>query len=133
MRQGEGNAISINGGRPEATTIPWTASHHGHALETPAVILSQDAIQEFKVQSGIYSAEYGFRPTRSTWSARVARTSSRHHLRVQPQRRIRCLAVPDSNQLPQSAYKRESSTLRLNQFGFVAGGPVYIPETLRRA
>lgn len=30
------------------------------ALNTPSVILSQDAIQEFKVQSETYSVEFGF-------------------------------------------------------------------------
>jgi len=61
MRQGEGNAISINGGRPEGNNFTLDGLvNTDQAMETPAVILSQDAIQEVKVESGIYPAEYGF-------------------------------------------------------------------------
>jgi len=61
MRQGEGNAISINGGRPEGNNYTLDGLvNTDSAMETPAVILSQDAIQEFKVESGVYPAEYGF-------------------------------------------------------------------------
>jgi len=55
------NAISINGGRPEGNNFTLDGLvNTDQAMETPAVILSQDAIQEVKVQSGIYPAEYGF-------------------------------------------------------------------------
>ncbi len=61
MRQGAGNAISINGGRPESNNYTLDGlANTDTALNTPAVILSQDAIQEFKVQSETYSAEFGF-------------------------------------------------------------------------
>ncbi|PYT76342.1 MAG: hypothetical protein DMG40_26325, partial [Acidobacteria bacterium] len=61
MRQGEGNAISINGGRPTSNNYTLDGLvNTDTALNTPAVILSQDAIQEFRIQSETYSAEYGF-------------------------------------------------------------------------
>src|SRR5579863_7636536 len=61
MRQGEGDAISVNGGRPEGNNYTLDGLvNTDAALVTPAVILSQDAIQEFKVSSGTYAAEYGF-------------------------------------------------------------------------
>src|SRR5436190_10789095 len=61
MRQGQGNAISINGGRPTSNNYTLDGLvNTDTSLNTPAVILSQDAIQEFKEQSGTYSAEYGF-------------------------------------------------------------------------
>ena len=61
MRSGQGNAMSINGGRPESNNYTLDGLiNTDTSLVTPAVILSQDAIQEFKVQSGNYSAEYGF-------------------------------------------------------------------------
>src|SRR6478672_1914117 len=61
MRQGRGNAVSINGGRPEGNNYTLDGLiNTDTALVTPAVILSQDAIQEFKVSSGTYSAEYGY-------------------------------------------------------------------------
>ncbi len=57
----KGNAISINGGRPTSNNYTLDGLvNTDTALNTPAVILSQDAIQEFKVQSETYSAEYGF-------------------------------------------------------------------------
>ena len=77
MRGGEGNAISISGGRPESNNYTLDGMvNTDTALNTPAVILSQDAIQEFKVQSEDYSAEFDLARTRSTSSARVGRTSS---------------------------------------------------------
>ena len=61
MRQGVGNAISINGARPTSNNylLDGTANTDT-ALNTPAVVLSVDAIQEFKEQTSTYSAEYGF-------------------------------------------------------------------------
>src|SRR5262245_28562215 len=53
MRQGQGNAISINGGRPTSNNYTLDGLvNTDTSLNTPAVILSQDAIQEFKTQSG---------------------------------------------------------------------------------
>ena len=61
MRQGAGNAISINGSRPTSNNYLLDGtSNTDTALGTPAVILSVDAIQEFKEQTTTYSAEYGF-------------------------------------------------------------------------
>src|SRR5262249_46847386 len=61
MRHGVGNAISINGSRPTSNNYMLDgASNIDTALGTPAVILSVDAIQEFKEQTATYSAEYGF-------------------------------------------------------------------------
>ena len=67
MRQGEGNAISVNGGRPEGNNYTLDGLvNTDAALVTPAVMLSQDAIQEFKVSSGTYSADQGFSATQIT-------------------------------------------------------------------
>jgi hypothetical protein len=61
MRQGEGNAISLNGGRPEGNNYTLDGLvNTDPSLVTPAVIPSIDALQEFQVQSGAYSAEYGY-------------------------------------------------------------------------
>jgi hypothetical protein len=61
MRQGAGQAISLMGARPtsnnymiDGTSITDTA------LGTPSVMLSVDAMEEFKEQTKTYSAEYGF-------------------------------------------------------------------------
>jgi hypothetical protein len=120
MRQGEGNAISINGARPESNNYTLDGMvNTDTALNTPAVILSQDAIQEFKVQSETYSAEYGFSANQ-----------------------INIVSKAGTNQLHGSVFEFnrndafDASThfqpvkpeLRQNQFGFVLGGPVYIPK-----
>ena len=52
MRQGAGNAISINGGRPESNNYTLDGlANTDQALNTPAVILSQDAIRSSRSQA----------------------------------------------------------------------------------
>ncbi len=61
MRQGAGNAISLMGARPTSNNFMIDGtSNIDTALGTPAVILSVDAMEEFKEQTKTYSAEYGF-------------------------------------------------------------------------
>jgi outer membrane receptor protein involved in Fe transport len=61
MRQGVGNAISIQGARPTSNNfmIDGTTNLDTN-LGTPAVILSPDAMEEFTQQNKTYSAQYGF-------------------------------------------------------------------------
>ena len=120
MRQGEGNAISINGSRPTSNNYTLDGLiNTDTALNTPAVILSQDAIQEFKVQSETYSAAYGF----SANQINILSKSGTNQLHGTVFEFLRNNALDAASPL-QSAIPE----LRQNQFGFVVGGPVYIPK-----
>jgi hypothetical protein len=120
MRQGEGNAISINGGRPTSNNYTLDGLiNTDTALNTPAVILSQDAIQEFKIQSETYSAEYGF----SANQVNIVTKSGTNQLHGTAFEFLRNDAF--DAKAPLQASKPE---LRQNQFGFVLGGPIYIPK-----
>jgi hypothetical protein len=120
MRQGEGNAISINGGRPTSNNYTLDGLiNTDTALNTPAVILSQDAIQEFKIQSETYSAEYGF----SANQVNIVSKSGSNQLHGTAFEFLRNDAF--DAQAPLQSAKPE---LRQNQFGFVLGGPIYIPK-----
>lgn len=120
MRQGEGNAISINGSRPESTNYMLDGlANTDTALNTPAVILSQDAIQEFKVQSETYSAQYGF----SANQVNIVSKSGTNQLHGT----VFDFARNDAFDA-KGPFQTSIPKLRQNQFGFVAGGPVYIPK-----
>ncbi len=129
MRQGEGNAISINGGRPEGNNFTLDGLvNTDQAMETPAVILSQDAIQEFKVESGIYPAEYGFSASQVNIVSKSG--TNRLHGSIFESARNNDF---DAHPFPTAtnlitATPTTIAPLRLNQFGFVADGPVYIPK-----
>ncbi len=129
MRQGEGDAISINGGRPEGNNFTLDGlTNNDTAMETPVVILSQDAIQEFKVESGVYPAEYGF----SVGQVNLVSKSGTNSLHGSVFESNRSYAF-DAKPFPTATtYQANTPTfnpvLELNQFGFVAGGPVYIPK-----
>jgi hypothetical protein len=121
MRQGEGNGISINGGRPESNN--YTIDGLGAsdvALSTPAVILSIDAIQEFKVQSDTYSAEYGF----SANQVNIISKSGTNQLHGTLFEFDRNDAFDARSPIAQPTIPK----LRQNQFGFVVGGPVILPH-----
>jgi len=120
MRQGEGNAISINGARPESNNYTLDGvSNTDTALQTPAVILSQDAIQEFKVQSETYSAEYGFSANQVNLISKSG-TNQFHGTVFEFNRNDAYDA--------RSYFQTTIPELRQNQFGYVLGGPIWIPK-----
>ena len=129
MRQGVGNAVSINGGRPEGNNYTLDGLiNTDQALVTPAVILSQDAIQEFKVQSGNYSAEYGFSASQINLVSKSG-TNQIHGTLFEFNRNDAFDAKPFVNALDyNSGVPTSNPVLRQNQFGFVAGGPIWIPK-----
>ena len=120
MRQGEGNAISINGGRPTSNNYTLDGLiNTDTALNTPAVILSQDAIQEFKIQSETYSAEYGF----SANQVNIVTKSGSNRLHGTAFEFLRNDAFD-----AKAPFQRSLPELRQNQFGFVVSGPIYVPK-----
>src|SRR5437660_5739085 len=120
MRQGEGNAIRINGGRPTSNNYTLDGLiNTDTALNTPAVILSQDAIQEFKIQSETYSAEYGF----SANQVNIVTKNGTNELHGAAFEFLRNDAFD-----ARAPFQQKLPELRQNQFGFVVGGPIYIPK-----
>ena len=120
MRQGEGNAISINGARPESNNYTLDGiTNTDTALQTPAVILSQDAIQEFKVQSETYSAEYGFSANQVNLISKSG--TNQFHGSVFEFNRNDAYDA-------KSYFQTSIPELRQNQFGYVLGGPIWIPK-----
>ncbi len=118
MRQGAGNAISINGGRPESNNYTLDGlANTDTALNTPAIVLSQDAIQEFKEQGGAYSAEYGF----SANQINIVSKSGTNGLHGTVFETFRNDALD-----AKSYFQAKVPKLRQNQFGFVVGGPAYL-------
>ena len=120
MRQGEGNAISINGARPESNNYTLDGiTNTDTALQTPAVVLSQDAIQEFKVQSETYSAEYGFSANQVNLISKSG--SNQFHGSIFEFNRNDAYDA-------RSYFQTSIPELRQNQFGYVLGGPIWIPK-----
>src|SRR5579859_6728796 len=129
MRQGQGNAVSINGGRPEGNNYTLDGLvNTDQALMTPAVILSQDAIQEFKVSSGTYAADQGFSATQVNIVSKGG-TNSLHGSAFLFDRENAFEAKPFPNANDYISGKPTQNPVdRKNQFGFVAGGPIFIPK-----
>ncbi|MEK7832526.1 MAG: TonB-dependent receptor, partial [Acidobacteriota bacterium] len=124
MRQGAGNAISINGSRPTSNNYMLDGtSNTDTALGTPAAILSIDAIQEFKEQTATYSAEYGFSANQVNIVSK--RGTNDIHGSVFWFGRNDAF---DANNFFNNARGIKKTKLRQNQYGFVAGGPVWIPK-----
>jgi len=129
MREGEGAGISINGGRPEGNNYTLDGLiNTDTSLVTPAVILSTDAIQEFKVESGTYAAEYGYSASQVNIVSKSG-TNQIHGSVFEFDRNDAFDALPFATSTDYTAaVKTANPVLRQNQFGFVVGGPVYIPK-----
>jgi hypothetical protein len=123
MRAGQGAAVSINGSRPESNTYLIDGMlNTDQALNTPATMLSIDAIQEFKVLSETYSAQYGFSANQISIVTKGGTNDL--HGTVYEFNRNDAFDAKNFFQGPGVP----NAELRQNQFGFVVGGPVYIPK-----
>lgn len=111
---GNGTGESATGGVLAGTTT----------LGTTQTMVPLDALQEFRIQSSTYSAEYGRSPggqisllTRS--GTNILHGSAYDYLRND---------VFDANDWFNDHYGKPQSALRQNDFGGTLGGPIWIPR-----
>jgi hypothetical protein len=116
-------AISINGGRSASNQFLIDGMYNNDTdKQTPAISPSIDAIQEFKLQSGAYSAEFGGSANQVNISFRNG-TNSFHGTAFEFLRNDAFDAK--SGFQPAS---QPNALLRQNQFGYTLGGPIFIPK-----
>jgi len=94
------------------------------ALGTTQSLISVDALQEFRVQSSSYSAEYGHGPG-GQFSLVTRSGTDELHGSVFDYLRNNFF---DANDWFNDLYGKPVSALRQNDFGATVGGPIYIPH-----
>ncbi|HEY6849556.1 MAG TPA: TonB-dependent receptor [Terracidiphilus sp.] len=112
-----GNAQAANGGTISAST----------ALGTTQSLVSVEALQEFRVSSSSYSAEYGRSPGGQFSFLTRSGTNEFHGVAFDYLRNN----VFDANDWFNNHYDRAQPALRQNDFGGTLGGPVDIPGLYR--
>lgn len=93
------------------------------ALGTTQSLLSVDALQEFRVQSSTYSAEYGRSPGGQLSFVTRSGSNEFHGVAFDYLRND----YFDANDWFNGLYSRPQSALRQNDFGGTIGGPVLLP------
>jgi hypothetical protein len=117
---GAGDAISINGSRPESNSYLLDGIlNTDQTVNVPSTILSIDAIEQFKVLSETYSAQYGLGANQISVISKSG-TNNFHGALFEFDRND----AFDAKNYFQSG---SNAKLRQNQFGFVVDGPVRIP------
>ena len=113
-------AISINGGRSASNQYLIDGMYNNDTdKQTPAISPSIDAIQEFKLQSGAYSAEFGG----SANQVNISFRSGGNAFHGTAFEFLRNDAF-DAKTFDQTV----NPLLRQHQYGFTLGGPVLIPK-----
>ena len=121
--------ISVNGSRGGATEIlqdgaPSTVPENSPGTFATATLPSMERVQEFKVQTNSFSAEFG-RTTGGVINIVIKSGSNDPHGSVYEFLRNSKL---DSNDFFLNRAGRTLPTFQRNQFGFTLGGPVVIPH-----
>jgi len=120
--------LSVNGGRGGATEIlqdgaPSTVPENSPGTYATATLPSVERMQEFKVQTNSFSAEFG-RTTGGIINIVVKSGTNQPHGSVYEYLRNSKL---DANDWFQNRAGRKLGTFQRNQYGFTFGGPVIIP------
>jgi hypothetical protein len=124
------DGVSANGGISPAT--PAYLGNSGSlppstALGTTQGLVSVDALQEFRVQSSTYSAEYGRNPGGQFSFVTRSGTNDWHGSAFDYLRNN----VFDANDWFNNYYEQAEPPLRQNDFGGTLGGPVDIPRVYK--
>ena len=122
----DGVSANINAGNGYGTTQPANAGviGGGTALGTTQSMISVDALQEFRVQSSTYSAEYGRSPGGQFSLATRAGTNVFHGTAFDYLRND----AFDANNWFNDYYGEKKPALRQNDFGGTLGGRLLIPR-----
>lgn len=119
-----GYNLSVNGGRPGGTSILADGVNNtGVGIARAVVSFTPETVQEFTVQSSVYSAEYGntsggvINATTKSGRNDVFGTALWYHRN------------PQTNAQPYriGTTPRTPNNLRYNQVSFTIGGPVFLP------
>src|SRR6266704_2261785 len=94
------------------------------ALGSTQALVSVDALQEFRVQSSTYSAEYGRNPGGQFAFETKSGTNQWHGIAYDYLRNN----IFDANDWFNNYFQKPGSALRQNDFGGTLGGPVKIPS-----
>jgi len=118
--------LSISGGRREWNYYTLDGMNNTDVNFNSYILLpSIDALQEFKIQSGIYSAEFG-RGIGQVNVTTKSGTNAYHGTVWEFLRNNKLDALPYAF----GSDTPKSSPFRWNQFGFTLGGPVRIPHLI---
>ena len=112
--------VSVNGTRPASISylIDGISTNDG-LFQTPALVPPIDLIQEFKLQNGLYSSEFGM----GSAQVNVALKSGSNQFHGSAWEFLRNDALQPSN--PKS---HTNPPLKQNQFGVALGGPALAPH-----
>jgi hypothetical protein len=111
-----GPAITVAGGRDTQNEFRFDGTSHKNLTQNSALNLpSPDALQEFKIMTGSYSAEYG-RNSGGVFVAVTRAGSNELHGSV-----WEFLRNTDLN--ARNFFSVQKPTLKQNQYGFTVGGP----------
>ena len=120
-----GYNLSINGGRPGSSTfLADGVNNTGVSLARTMVSFTPETVQEFSVQTSVYSAEYGTTGGGIVNATTKSGTNQFHGTALWYNRDPYFAAPPWSN----ATINKPGPTLKYNQFSLTAGGPVVIPK-----
>jgi hypothetical protein len=112
--------VSVNGARPASVSyLIDGVSVVDPQFERVSVIPPPDAIQEFKLQNGLYSSQFGF----GAAQVNVALKSGTNSLHGSLWEFLQNDALQ-----PMQPFYKTKTPLKQNEFGFTVGGPVEIPR-----
>src|SRR5438128_3203178 len=123
------NRFIVNGGQESTSDIVLdgvtaTVSHNIVNIPAVSAIPSVEGIQEFKIQTNAYSAEYGRSGGGLVTLATKSGTNDLHGSVFEFLRN----SFFDANNFFANRAGRPLTSFKRNQFGASAGGPIYVPK-----
>ena len=117
--------LSVGGGRPMSTLIMADGTNNtGISLARTMVSFTPETVQEFSVQTSVFSAQYGTTGGGIISVTTKSGTNDFHGTALWYNRNPDVAAAP----FTLATTNRSLPTLKYNQFSLAAGGPVWIPK-----